>query len=163
MTRQELVTAMLTRPPDFGYHGNLDLFNTYGFTPFSVNRDSALLDRSNWIVIHDDLMARFPDSFEVVACKHWACGWIEHLAINVTDEDAVDAAIDWYLALKDYPIADEGIYSQMESDAMHTYWTDLSLDERIEICKQEEASIFAARRDYYPEEADEYLSIIINE
>lgn len=104
--------------PDFGYHGDLPLGETWGFT-FSVHRDSDRLERSNWEVISTDLLKKHPNTVEIVHCGHWAVGWLDHLAVKMIDQNGritragIDI-LDWLEKLSDYPVADEDHYSELE-------------------------------------------------
>lgn len=116
MTRQEFIQKALTKQKGFGwsFEAHPELFITQGMTIFSVNRDSTALDRSNWAVITRDLLQRLPKRFEIMTCNHWACGWVEHLLINIDENLAIDAVIEWIEKLADYPVADEDHYSNLQ-------------------------------------------------
>jgi hypothetical protein len=131
----EAARAALTRPSDFGYWGSDEMFVTWGYT-LSVHRDSDVLDRSNWQVITDDMLERFPDDCRIESASHWAVGWIEQLAVRVLREDgpvfpaefnedditeAFEAIYEWSDKLSDYPVADEEHYSKLEYDEEMDY------------------------------------------
>lgn len=115
---QERAVAIVAKSrdiPDFGYHGDLALGETWAFT-ISRHRDSGLLDNSNFEVIEADLSRRFPDDISVTHASHWAVGWIDHLTVRMLDDlghvaPAGIAAIEWLDALASYPIANESDYS----------------------------------------------------
>lgn len=81
----------------------------------ALNRDSEALDRSNWMVIKDDLMRRFDDDVSIVSTTHWAVGWVDYLVVR-PGTPAEAAAREWQARLADYPVADEQHYSLLEYD-----------------------------------------------
>lgn len=88
--------------------------------------DSDVLDRSNFQVIYEDLLARFPDDVEIDRSSHWAVGWHEIILVTAWNEEnlmhgkspsihpAFLAAIEWQDKLDNYPVADESHYSDLE-------------------------------------------------
>lgn len=126
----------LTRPSDFGYYGDLPLFQSLGFT-FTQTRDSDALGRSNYRTILRDLLKATEeisdDTAEYVQevhCSHWAYGWAEHIAVRVLhDQDreitvenltpVFVAAVKAASALENYPVYDESDYSALESEEVH--------------------------------------------
>lgn len=122
----------LRRPPDFGYHGDRDMFRSWGLT-ISQHRDSGTLDRSNYRCIVRDLDAHIeshgcdPDDYRhEVHSSHWAVGWCDQIAVRVLiDEDGeiipanITGAFRWVadvtLSLAEqYPIYDESDYYDEE-------------------------------------------------
>ena len=106
---------------DFCYWGILDLGTTWAFT-FSKNRDSSLAEISNFDVIHADLLEMFPDDVELVHASHWACGWIDHLAVRMlldTTEltGAAERIFEWTTQLEEYPVADDLDLGRREHEA----------------------------------------------
>lgn len=86
------------------------------------HRDSRLLEESNWEVITNDMLNRFPDDVELVTFGHWGVGWIEEMFVRMRDEQgrftpAFKAAVKWEEALEAYPVADETDYSEREHEA----------------------------------------------
>ena len=115
---EELAKQALTKPQDFGYWGNEDMFETWGFTGHDKSRDSRTIERSNFKVITNDLTERFPNDFAIEGFSHWAVGHVDRLVCRILiDKDsgcvesnitnAFKEAIVWYEKLDDYPIADE--------------------------------------------------------
>lgn len=114
----------LQKPNDFGYWGYEDTFVTWGFCGIDKNRDSGILERSNFEIISKDLMRRFPDDFRIEGFGHWAVGHVDRLVCRVLKNDseitesnitqAFIEAMKWNDDLKDYPIADESHYYEME-------------------------------------------------
>ena len=102
----------------FHYFGDLDYGKTWGRT-FSVNRDSDTIGRSNWDTITEDLEERFPDDVQIERASHWACGWIDYLAVRMLNEDGTptEAAIavhEWREQLDEYPVANDERLSELE-------------------------------------------------
>ena len=118
----------LQKPEDFGYWGSDDMFKTWGFCGVDKNRDSDLLEISNFDVITKDLMTTFPLDFRIENYSHWLVGNVDRLVCRilkheipfideVKQEDitiAFRAAMEWLDQLRDYPVADEGDYSDKQ-------------------------------------------------
>ena len=118
----------LQKPEDFGYWGSDDMFKTWGFCGVDKNRDSDLLEISNFEVITKDLMTKFPLDFRIENYSHWLVGNVDRLVCRilkheipfideVNQEDitiAFRAAMEWLDKLRDYPVADEGDYSDKQ-------------------------------------------------
>ena len=120
-----LAKQALERPGDFGYWGKRDMFNTWGFAGILVHRDSDVLERSNYEVVSKDLREKYPDDFDVLPCSHWAVGHVDHLICRILKDEnkgieenniteAFHEAMDWVENLRDYPVADESHFSEME-------------------------------------------------
>jgi len=106
---------------DFSYTGEVDLGRTWAMT-FSVNRDSGLLEQSNYKTIKGDLEERFPKDVSDERFNHWAVGWVDHLLVRMLDKKgkvtkAGIAALEWQERLEGYPVADEEDYSRRELEA----------------------------------------------
>ena len=107
-------TASLTRyadQPNFSYWGE------YGdwYIVTGQHRDSDALTRSNFRVIHKDLLARFgEEAVTVERARNWLVGWSEALLVNPKMPDAVQAVIDWRERLDGYPVADDEDWSALE-------------------------------------------------
>ena len=43
----DMAKRSLEKPEDFGYWGNADMFNTWGWAGIDYHRDSGVLDRAN--------------------------------------------------------------------------------------------------------------------
>lgn len=126
----------LTRPSDFGYFGDLPLFESWGFT-FAQTRDSDALVRSNYRCILRDLAEEAEkitddtdEYVQEVHCSHWAHGWADHIAVRVLQDQDGEitvenltpvfvVAVEAASALEDYPVHDESDYSELESEEIH--------------------------------------------
>lgn len=109
------------KPSDFGYWGSDDMFITWGFSGIDQHRDSDTLALSNFKVISNDLMSKFPDDFRIETYNHWAVGYVDRLVCRIYTDDsrseitpAFYAAMEWQNALLDYPVADDSHLSEME-------------------------------------------------
>jgi hypothetical protein len=85
----------------------------------SRHRDSDPLAVSNYVVIYQDMIQRFPEDVEDHRFSHFAVGWIDHLFVRIYDANgeftpAFDAIIEWEQRLSDYPVADEEHFSETE-------------------------------------------------
>lgn len=121
-----LATQSLTKPEDFGYWGDRDMFNTWGFAGIDKSRDASISEKSNFEVITKDLISKYPDDFEIENFGHWAVGSIDRLICRVLKEsgnviessitEAFLEVIEWHKRLEEDPIADENHYSSLEFD-----------------------------------------------
>lgn len=114
------------------------------------HRDSQILDSHNFMTA----LARIGGETEnthVVRESHWAVGWVEWIAIHKSDTEAVEKAQSVLDDLDTYPILDEDGYSAKQMEAVWDYWDSASTEERIELCKKDGVSIFAARHESMPE------------
>ncbi len=89
----------------------------------SQTRDSDALDRSNFIVgleAVEKATSLGREDFEHqplrVQENHWACGWIEWIAIHQSDAGAITCAQRLIERLEQYPILNEDHMSQLEAD-----------------------------------------------
>lgn len=123
------------------------------------SRDSSTLDRSNFECALDRLGGE-SDTVQVCRFEHWACGWFEIIIINPKSEQA-QIAKDIEEALKQYPVVNEGHWSELEFNEAVEYWVSISISERMEWCRRFSVSIFAARRNEIPEdESGELISYL---
>jgi hypothetical protein len=146
MDTAQLAEQALEMPSDF-YTSDENIGTTHALT-ISVHRDSAVLDQSNWQVIKDDMVKRFPDDVYVHGASHWAVGWLDQLAVRVyvyphpaigrVVSPAFLAILEWKDKLEEYPIADESAYSEMEyEDAIET------LENAYGVSKEQSAEVFS--------------------
>lgn len=144
------------------------------FVGLGQNRDSGTLTRSNFevflkalrelpeVTVDDTKNAELSyrteredwssvDTVYVVSESHWACGWIDWIAIHPSNEAAIKLADEMLCALEDYPVLDDDHWSRREDEAVMKWWQGEPLSWRIELCRDNNESIFAARHDYPPE------------
>jgi len=118
------------------------------------NRDSSALQRSNFRVALERLGGETGEDdngislVTVVRESHWACGWIEWIAIHKTATEQIKLAEEMESKLEDYPVLCEDDWSNLEYEEAMSYWESLSLENRIEMCAEKGVSIFVARRTY---------------
>lgn len=128
---------------------------------YSKNRDSSLLEQSNFDCILAEL-EQYDDpenpAVYTFTASHWACGWIEYIIVNETDnEKLLTVAGEIVCALSDYPVFSEDHYSEVQHDAICDHWENASISERMDLCKDCEISIFSARSECIPSEAQQWL------
>jgi hypothetical protein len=104
----------------FAYYGDLDRA-IWGFA-YSHNRDSDLLQESNWTAINKELTRRNSRSIEIMYCRHDLCGWVEYLMINTNHKKAMYRLFCLLKQLEDYPVLDEEDWGNREYEqAMEVY------------------------------------------
>ena len=114
----------IEKPQDFGYWGNSDMFDTWGFTNIDQNRDSDPLEKANFKYITEELMGLFPEDYRIETYNHWAVGSVDRLVCRVYEDDtdkkviapSFFLAMEWLDKLDDYPVADEETYNKMIDD-----------------------------------------------
>lgn len=132
----KLAEMALKKPEDFGYWGDEDMFVTWGFTGHDRTAMSKTLEEANFKAISEDLMTKYPDDFRIEHYRHWACGWVDRLVCRIlihkdkgfVEENITEAfakAIECHIQLEDYPIFDENLYSEMETEEIFQCITDL--------------------------------------
>lgn len=153
----------------------------YGwFTGLDQNRDSDTLTRSNYevflkalrelpeVTVDDTDNAAesyrteredwtLTDTVYVVREHHWACGWVEWIAIHPSNEAAMKLADEMLCNLEDYPVLDDDHWCELEENEINEWWQSEPLRYRVEICKDCGESIFAARHDYPTEKVFDWL------
>jgi len=137
-------------PEDFGYWGPEDMFKTWGFCGIDKNRDSSLLEISNFDVITKDLMSIFPNDFRIETYNHWAVGSVDRLCCRILKQEipfidqlkyedittAFVEAMKWQDQLNDYPVADESDYYEKQYEDSIQYIEGWDLDYPGMICKE---------------------------
>ena len=151
-----------------------------GFSPdgdyliCSKNRDSAILENTNFDRIQEDLKkcastltspendGKHNQAGDWVYDFRAGCsmvGWIEYLLIREdAPEELKKMAGEIICAMADYPVYDEEAYSENVWLAVHDFWENESVDARIDWCKESGVSIFGARHDTIPEVVYDELS-----
>ncbi len=148
-------------PTQFDRHINFDDDREdWLIGPCSHNRDSDMLTKSNWVSMIKELGGE-SETVEIHRFGHWGNGWFEIVLIQPGSE-AEKKALEIESALADYSVLDDSHYSEMEAEAISEYWNYMSLKEKIDVCKKNRVSIFAARRDYVPEGCYDSLMSRIN-
>lgn len=85
------------------------------------SRDSSALERSNFECMLRELGGE-SDTVLVIRESHWAVGWVEWIAIHETDDKALETADAIKGALEDYPVVDEGHFSETETEEANDVW-----------------------------------------
>lgn len=117
------------------------------------HRDSDACTRSNFACGLAAIGGE-SDTVLVIRERHWAVGWVEWVAIHESDTPALAQADKLLDDLDDYPVLDEENLSDLEYTEAEEHWASLSVRERVETCAKHGVSIFAARRDYLPNNYD---------
>lgn len=162
---------MWTRPPNY-------IGKTWEgwFVFLDRNRDSQLLTSHNFETALRELETLSTDdapdgdaTVRAVSENHWACGWLEWIAIHESNAPALAKARELGKRLDDYPILDEESYSERESEAADEIWRGCyNVRERAELLErcgdlERGVSIFAARRPYIPEGADGVRDVLTSQ
>lgn len=151
--------CLLKNIPNFAYLGEKDEAR-WGITPFSLTRDSSTLARANWQSILRETK-KLPEAVRtglaVERMTHWAVGWIEHLLVDTQNQDAVDAARQWWDAYEAYPVLDEDAYSALQSEVAQEIWRYAGGSERREYCREARIHHGSARAKHIPDAVYDYL------
>lgn len=146
----------------------------------SIHRGSSILGQSNYwtaqhrleriagskpvpleSVAHDGPFSHFnPDDAPALydfQVGDSLVGWIKYLMLNPKKASAalVAEAQEVHDTLEAYPILSEDDYSERQIEAMENYWRSEPLYRRIDWCRENETSIFAARKSYPPRRVEE--------
>lgn len=122
----------------------------------SQHRESDTLTRSNFTCGLEAIGGE-SDTVVVVHERHALVGWVEWIGIHCTDDDALEAADTVLKRLDAYPVVNEDHWSDLEWEEAQEAWKNLDIRGRIELCASAGVSIFAARRDWIPEEDTGYI------
>ena len=121
----DMAKRSLERPDDFGYWGNADMFNTWGWAGIDYHRDSGILDHANYQAFHRDIVPDYIHHFESERMNHWAVGWVERTLVKVLHNEEDGAIFDNITEafcetvavldnLHEYPVLDDELYCEME-------------------------------------------------
>lgn len=130
------------------------------------HRDSSILEQCNWDTIRERLIAAGAEILQdgEGVCYDWRAGhcmvgWVEYLMLKPEAPQVLkDIAADCLLEIEDYPVLDEDSYSEAQYVAMCDYWGRMSIKERVEYCRENGESIFAARSDCVPPNVYDHFS-----
>jgi hypothetical protein len=135
--------------PGWEYEGAFGRYEKFAPTPFdrNINIDDEDSDRSHWFVMP---VGRNRDSqpisevnfkafleelggeretVEVHRFGHWACGWLEILIVDPSDDAAMRKAYDLARFLEDYPVLDDEALSEAENDSAQESWDNWARSE----------------------------------
>lgn len=139
------------RPDHFADFGDIDRAEYVLIPKIGVHRDSDNLARSNFRTALKRLGGE-SETVLVIRDSHWAVGWVETIYIHGSDHTALAIAEDLAESIEDYPVLCESDWSELETETAENYWARMSVSERMAWCKESNVSIFAARRDYVPDD-----------
>jgi len=112
---------------------------------YTLTRDSNLLEQSNWDHVVKKLGEENDETYLILRFGHWACGWVQHIAINPERKDLCTLAQNLIDSTADYPVLNDEDYSQRVYDDACSFWDGCSTKEKIGYCRKANASIFQAR------------------
>lgn len=113
-------------------------------------RDSNCFERANFDSAIE-LLGGESDNVEIHRFGHWGPGWFEIIIVNPNSRE-YNIAKMIEEKIENYPCLDEDRYSMYQYEEMQEIWDFMSLQEKIDICKEKGISIFSARKDSPPEE-----------
>lgn len=109
------------------------------------NRDSDALTRSNFRValeklggetgkVSGDMFHPGPEHplITVVRESHWACGWLEWIAIHKTASESIKLAESIESELDAYSVLDDQDFSELEDEECCQIWEAFSPNDRLE-------------------------------
>lgn len=144
-----------TRDSDVRTESNFEVFLAALRALPEVLVDDTENAAQSWRYVDTDWSA--VDSVYVVQESHWACGWLDWIAIHPSNEAALKLADEMLCALSDYPILDDNDVSEKEEAAVLDWWERESIRYRVELCRDNDESIFAARRSTPPDRVYYYM------
>jgi hypothetical protein len=103
----------------------------------SQTRDSGCLTRSNFTCALERIGGELTANDDtpmvcIVRNNHWACGWLEFIAIHETADKQLELADKLAEELSNYPVVDEEHFSDLECEEAGQVWKDCySPKERI--------------------------------
>jgi hypothetical protein len=147
----------LTRPSDFGYFGDLPLFESWGFVS-GQSAASDTLERSNYRSALRQLIERATsadgdqagdanDYVQEVHVSDWLVGSADHVAVRVLRDDSAETsadnltktfvlAVELAVALQDSPVLDESDWSELQTERQEEMWNAYLRDQVLtEICE----------------------------
>jgi len=90
----EMANQSIKRPDDYGYYGDTDLHNSWGFAGIDLSRDANCLDKANFQAFHRDIVADYPDDFTVENFGHWAVGHLDRTLVRVLKDEHGNMEVD---------------------------------------------------------------------
>jgi hypothetical protein len=100
------------------------------------SRDSDDLTESNFAVGLERLGGE-SETVQVVREGHWACGWVEWIAIQQDDATALRLADEMMEKIESYPVLDENDYSEREMESANQVWKNCyDASERVEYIRE---------------------------
>ena len=90
----EMANQSIKRPDDYGYYGDTDLHNSWGFAGIDLSRDANCLDKANFQAFHRDIVEDYPDDFTVENFGHWAVGHLDRTLVRVLKDEHGNMEVD---------------------------------------------------------------------
>lgn len=144
----------LDRPGAFLCDGGDDDRSAWLVVPVIRTRDSGPLEESNFGFVRGRLdTAASADDWETHRFGHWGPGWYEIIIVRPGTK-AHDEAAEIERRLDGYPVLDEDDLSRREYDSACEGWKHAHKRDRIAALARAGVSIFAARRDEFPDDPD---------
>lgn len=106
------------------------------------NRDSDCVERSNFRAALKAIggESEHEGGVQVVREGHWACGWIEWIAIPFGPSKALVAACEIMEGLEAYPVVDEDDWSELETEDADEVWrVCYDWQERVDYIRENES------------------------
>lgn len=103
------------------------------------NRDSDSLERSNFICALKAIggESEHEGGVQVVREGHWACGWVEWIAIPAGPSVALAKALEIMEGLEAYPVVNEDHWSEVEMEEANEVWRNCyDASERIKYIRK---------------------------
>lgn len=125
------------------------------------HRDSGCLDRSNYAEVCKRLDAWLNvdgSGVSEMRCGHWAVGHTEEIMISRdAPAEAVAIVADLLNRLADYPVLNESLYTDYQTEYAESNWDCMSERERVEILTKLrfENAEEKAKQDYPPSQDDD--------
>lgn len=95
----------------------------------------------------------------IIRDRHTAVGWVETIYVSQNLNADTLSTLDYMLGqIEQYPILSESHWTELVCNEIYEYWRRCSLGERVDYCKENDTSIFAARQDYPPDKVYDTLS-----
>lgn len=131
------------------------------------SRDSDDLTESNF-ECGSKAIGGESETVRIIRESHWACGWVEWIAIHESDESALGIARELIDRLNAYPVIDEDDWSERESESADNFWRDcFDVSERVAYIREHRSQfdfhdiadlIACARGRYFAGHASELLA-----
>lgn len=111
-----------------------ETFEDYYVGP-AQTRDSSVIEQSNFDTALEMLGGEVENRVEVQRASHWACGWVEVIYVHRKAKKQLKILSEIVAALEDYPILDEGDWSEREYEAFQKdfdQWGESELKDNLE-------------------------------
>lgn len=95
------------------------------------SRDSSILEDSNFDAALE-LLGGESEDVVIERAGHWACGWVEHIAVNPDNPDKVRIAEEILDRLDSHPVLDDDDFCNRESEEYAEEFEDNYRDELYE-------------------------------